>query len=134
MSTPEPPTCGKGLAENSALPALMGKLLAAMVENLEAHMKALDLTDQNSRQEYEAYESLVKSYRQIAVQFQSTASEMPGYRDLPMGSHDEQAMTHPRMREAFEKFVGHKRELLGLLQQTAERDDTLLEAMGAHNR
>jgi hypothetical protein len=49
MSTPEPPTCGKGLAENSALPALMGKLLAAMVENLEAHMKALDLTDQNSR-------------------------------------------------------------------------------------
>lgn len=134
MSTPEPPTCGKGLAENSALPALMGKLLAAMVENLEAHMKALDLTDQNSRQEYEAYESLVKSYRQIAVQFQSTASEMAGYRDLPMGSHDEQAMTHPRMREAFEKFVGHKRELLGLLQQTAERDDTLLEAMGAHNR
>lgn len=134
MSTPEPPTCGKGLAENSALPALMGKLLAAMVENLEAHMKALDLTDQNSRQEYEAYESLVKSYRQIAVQLQSTAREMAGYRDLPMGSHDEQAMTHPRMREAFEKFVGHKRELLGLLQQTAERDDTLLEAMGAHNR
>jgi hypothetical protein len=50
-----------------------------------------------------------------------------------MGRHDEQAMAHARVREAFEKFVGHKRELLGLLQQTAERDDTLLEAMRAHN-
>lgn len=134
MSTPEQPTCGKGLAENSVLPAKMGGLLEAMVENLEAHRKSLDLTDQNSRQEYEAYESLVKAYRQIAVELQSTAQEMAGYRNLPMGRHDERAMTHPRVRDSFEKFVQRKRELLDLLTQTAERDNKLLEVMRAHIR
>jgi len=133
MSAPEQPTCGKGLAENSVLPAKMGELIAAMVENLETHMKALDLTDQNSRREYEAYERLVKAYGQIAVQLQSTANEMAGYRNLPMGRHDEKAMTHPRVGDAFEKFVQHKRELLDLLEQAEERDAKLLEAMRVHN-
>src|SRR5688500_16108174 len=133
MSAPEQPTCGKGLAENSVLPAKMGQLIAAMVENLETHMKALDLTDQNSRREYEAYERLVKAYGQIAVQLQSTANEMAGYRNLPMGRHDEKAMTHPRVGDAFERFVQHKRELLDLLEQAEERDAKLLEAMRVHN-
>ena len=133
MSAPEQPTCGKGLAENSVLPAKMGELIAAMVENLETHIKALDLTDQNSRREYEAYERLVKAYGQIAVQLQSTANEMAGYRNLPMGRHDEKAMTHPRVGDAFEKFVQHKRELLDLLEQAEERDAKLLEAMRVHN-
>jgi len=133
MSAPEQPTCGKGLAENSVLPAKMGELIAAMVENLETHMKALDLTDQNSRREYEAYERLVKAYGQIAVQLQSTANEMAGYRNLPMGRHDEKAMTHPRVGDAFERFVQHKRELLDLLEQAEERDAKLLEAMRVHN-
>src|SRR5919106_3608256 len=107
MSTSGQPTCGKGLAENSVLPAKMGELIAAMVENLDAHREALDLTDQNSRKEYEAYERRVNAYRQIAIQLRSTAAEMAGYRDFPMGRHDEKAMTHPRVREAFEKFVRH---------------------------
>jgi DNA repair exonuclease SbcCD ATPase subunit len=129
MSASEPQTCGKGLAENSALPAKLGELISAMAENLEAHWKALDLTDQNSRSEYEAYEKLLKELRQIAAQLSVTASEMAEYRDLPMGRHDEKAMTHPRLREAFENFVQHKRELWELLEQTEERDHKLLEVM-----
>jgi hypothetical protein len=97
-------------------------------------MKALDLTDPNSRAEYDAYEKLVKEFQQITVQLQATADQMAGYRDLPMGKHDENAMIHPGVRESFEKFVKHKREFLSLLKQTAERDDQLLEMMGAHNR
>lgn len=127
-------TCGKGLAENSALPAKLGELISAMAENLEAHRKALDLTDQNSRAEYEAYEKLLKELRQIAAQLSVTASEMAGYHDLPMGRHDEQAMTHPRVREAFENFVRHKQELLELLEQTEERDHKLLRAMGVNKQ
>ena len=126
----EQQTCGKGLAENSALPAKLGELISAMAENLEAHRKALDLTDQNSRAEYEAYEKLLKELRQIAAQLSVTASEMARYRDLPMGRHDEQAMTHPRVGKAFENFVQHKQELLELLEQTEERDHKLLKAMG----
>ncbi len=134
MSASDQQTCGKGLAENSVLPAKLGELISAMAENLDVHRKALDLTDRNSRAEYEAYEKLLKDLRQIAAQLSVTASEMAGYRDLPMGRHDERAMTHPRVREAFEKFVQRKQELLTLLELTTERDDKLLEVMRVHNQ
>jgi hypothetical protein len=129
MNTSEQQTCGKGLAENSVLPAKLGELISAMAGNLDAHRKALDLTDQNSRTEDDAYEKLLKELRQTAAQLSVTAQEMAEYRDLPMGRHDEKAMTHPRVRDAFEKFVQHKRELLELLEQTEERDHKLLEIM-----
>jgi hypothetical protein len=132
MSTQDQPTCGKGLAENSVLPAKLSELLAAMVENLESHMKALDLADPNSRTEYDAYERLAKEHRQIAIQLQSVADQMAGYRGLLMGRHDEKAMAHPRVRDAFEKLVRRKQELLTLLEQMAERDNKLLEAMRVH--
>jgi hypothetical protein len=129
MNASEQQTCGKGLAENSVLPAKLGELISAMAGNLDVHRKALDLTDQNSRAEDDAYEKLLKELRQVAAQLSVTASQMTEYRDLPMGQHDEKAMTHPRVREAFEKFVRHKRELLELLEQTEERDHKLLEVM-----
>jgi hypothetical protein len=134
VSRSDQPTCGKGLAENSVLPARLGSLLSAMAENLEVHMQALDLTDQNSRAEYEAYGELVKQLHQAASQLQATAHQMAGYRDLPMGKHDEQAMTHPEVRETFEKFVTQKQELSSLLEQTAERDNNLLETMRSQSR
>ena len=132
MNIPEQPTCGKGLAENSVLPARIGNLLAAMAENLDVHMKALDLTDPNSRAEHQAYEGLVAEIQKAAEQLEETANRMAGYRDLPMGRHDEQAMAHPRVRETFERFVQQKQELLSLLHQTAERDHKLLEIMRGH--
>jgi hypothetical protein len=132
MSISDGQTCGKGLAENSILPAKLGELIAAMADNLEAHMKALDLADVNSKQEFEAYESLVRGQRDIVSKLTAIAQEMAGYRDLPMGRHDEQAMTQPRVGEAFEKFVQSKQELLTLLEQTAERDQQLLDIMRLH--
>jgi hypothetical protein len=133
MNAPEPQTCGKGLAENSILPAKLGELMAAMADNLAAHMKALDLTDVDSKQEYEAYKDLVREQREIAAKLAATAQEMAGYRHLPMGKHDEKAMTHARVREAFEKFVQHKQELLALLEQMTERDYQLLEVIRLHS-
>ena len=129
MSTSEQQTCGKGLAENSALPAKLGELISAMAGNLDAHRKALDLTDQNSRTEDDAYEKLLRELRQIAAQLSLTAQQMAEYRDLPMGRHDQEAMIHPRVRNAFEKFVQHKQELMELLEQTEEQDHKLLEIM-----
>ena len=131
MSTVDQPTCGKGLAENSILPAKLGEVLDAMAENLEIHRKALDLTDHHSRAEFDAYDGLVKELRQSASQLEATARHMAGYRDLPMGRHDEQAMTDPGVREAFEKFMKQKHELVLLLKQTSERDDQLLAMMDA---
>jgi methyl-accepting chemotaxis protein len=132
MSTSEPQTCGKGLAENSILPAKLGEVIDALAGNLEAHMPALDQTDPNSQVEYRAYENLTKQFRQIADQFQETAQEMAGYQDLPMGRHDQEALTHPRIRAAFENFVQRKQELRALLEQTTQRDNQLLEMIRSH--
>jgi hypothetical protein len=44
-SMEEEPTCGKGLAEQSVLPAKLGQLMASLADNLEVHLKALDLPD-----------------------------------------------------------------------------------------
>ena len=129
MSAMNGQTCGKGLAENSVLPAKVGMLISAMAENLDAHRKALDLTDAKSKAEDDAYEKLLKELRQVAAQLSVTADEMARCRDLAMGRHDEQAMTHTRVREAFEQFVQRKRELMEFLQQTEDRDHQFLEMM-----
>ncbi|HEX3234031.1 MAG TPA: hypothetical protein VHR41_07520 [Gemmatimonadales bacterium] len=122
-------TCGKGLAEHSILPAKMGEWTAAMAENLELHLETLDLTDENSRREREAYHGLASNYRQMATQLRTTAGQMAGYRDLPMGRHDPKAMASPGIRAAFEGFVNLEQELLALLQKRVEQDRRMLAVM-----
>jgi hypothetical protein len=123
------PTCGKGLAEHSALPAKLADLEDALAENLELHQKTLDLRDDNSRAELEAYARLAKAHRAIASQLRATAAEMAGYRDLPMGAHDEKALGDPKLLDAFATFVTREQELLALLQHAIERDQQMLAAV-----
>jgi hypothetical protein len=125
----EQSTCGMGLAEHAVLPAKLGELAASVAENLEVHVKALDLQDRNAEREHVAYVSLAKQHREIAAQLEAMANEMAGYRELPMGKHDEKAMSEPRVLEAFERFVKVKQELLVLLQKQAEQDQSMLVAM-----
>jgi hypothetical protein len=126
----EEPTCGKGLAENSVLPAKLGDLTAALAEVLEVHTKALDRSDENSRQERDVYLDLVKQHREIAARLQATARQMAGYRDLPMGRHDEAAMSGPEPLAVFERFVKLEQELLALLQSRVEQHRQMLGEMG----
>jgi formiminotetrahydrofolate cyclodeaminase len=123
------PTCGKGLAEHSALPAKLGELIASMAENLEIHRQSLDSNDENSRKEHDAYVKLAKELRSIAAQLQATAKHMDGYRDLPMGRHDEQALADPKVHEAFATLVRLEQELLALLAASLQRDEQMLVAM-----
>jgi hypothetical protein len=122
-------TCGQGLAEHSVLPAKLGQLTAALTEILETHAKALDRTDANARREYDAYQQVAQAQRKTAAELQAIAEQMAGYRDLPMGRHDEKAMTAPVNAEAFEKFVTLEQELLALLQQRLARDQSMLGEM-----
>jgi hypothetical protein len=119
-------TCGQGLAEHSSLPAKLGELTAAVAENLELHMKALDLNDENAKREHDAYQKLVLEHRQTASELHATAEEMVGYRDLPMGRHDGMAMSDPLLLRAFERFVSLEQELLWLLQERIARDQKML--------
>jgi transposase len=119
-------TCGKGLAEHSALPAKLAELIGSVADNLEIHMKALDLSDANAMKERDAYESLTRQHRQIASLLRATAAEMAGYRDLPMGRHDETAMSSPQLIDAFEALVSTRRETVELLQAMLKQEETML--------
>jgi hypothetical protein len=123
------PTCGQGLAERSVLPAKVGGVISSLAEILELHMKALDLTDENAKKEHDAYRQLTREYQKIAAQLEATAQRMAGYRDLPMGRHDQKAMSCPQVREAFEKFVTREQELEALLQNRIDEDRRMLIEM-----
>jgi hypothetical protein len=122
-------TCGKGLAASAVLPERLGAVLAAMTEVLLVHMEALDPEDDASRREHEAYRRVSQQLGQMASQLDALTREMAAYRDLPMGRHDMEAMNRPTVRESFAAFVGRKRELLTLLQETEESDREMLEQM-----
>jgi hypothetical protein len=126
MTMEDQRTCGKGLAEHSALPAKMGELTASVAENLELHMKALDLNDDHSKEEHHAYLELAEEHRKIAAQLDATAARMARYRDLPMGNHDQKAMTAPKVLATFERFVNLEQELLALLQKRLDQDRKML--------
>jgi hypothetical protein len=123
------PTCGKGLAEHATLPAKIGELIGALAGVLEFHQTALDLTDANARKEHDAYVALAKGHRDIAARLATITREMTGYRDLPMGRHDFQALASPEAIDAFDKFVALEQEVRDLLQEAVERDQKMLEDM-----
>lgn len=124
-------TCGRGLEEHSALPAKLAELLDAVAVVLDLHMKALDLTDESSRKEHEAYRRLTNEHNEVAAQLHMTATEMAGYRDLPMGRHDPKAMAAPAVVDAFEKFVKLEQELVTLLERRVKKDRQILIQMRA---
>jgi hypothetical protein len=125
----EQQTCGRGLAEHSALPAQLAEVTEAMADNLQVHMAALELDDEPAREEHAVYLRLVEEQRQAAGRLRAVASELAAARDLPMGRHDEQAMQSPEVGHAFQRFVEAKRGLLALLQRMVEQDQQLLAQM-----
>jgi hypothetical protein len=125
----EEQTCGKGLAQNAALPERLSELIVALAGVLETHMKALDLTDENSRTEHDAYGRLAQQHRETAAQLAATAREMAGYRGLPMGRHNMDMMAGPEPLVAFERYVSVKLDLVTLLQETLAQEEAMLAAM-----
>jgi hypothetical protein len=125
------PTCGKGLAEHSALPGQMSSLLYALADNLDRHMGGLDLRDPNSQEEHAAYASLRGQFHELSASLKKTAEEMASYRDLPMGAHDMVALSTPEVAHAFESFVAEEEALLGLLSKSVARDHAMLTGMKA---
>jgi hypothetical protein len=123
------PTCGQGLAAHAALPAKLGELTAAVAEVLDTHTKALDLDDENARQEHAAYLKLAEQHRETAAQLLATGEEMAGYRDLPVARHDPTVMRSPEVVDTFEKFVKVEHELLALLHGRVEQDLAMLRQM-----
>jgi hypothetical protein len=118
----EQQTCGRGLAEHSALPAQLAEVTEAMADILRVHMQALELDDEPAREEHAVYLRLAEEQRQAAGRLHAIAAEMAAARDLPMGRHDQQAMRSPEVGDALARFVKARDELGDLLGQMAEQD------------
>jgi hypothetical protein len=127
----EQQTCGRGLAEHSALPAQLAEVTEAMASNLQVHMQALELDDEPAREEHAVYLRLAEEQRQAAARLRAVANEMAAARDLPMGRHDAQTMSSPEVGDAFQRFVKAKQQLLALLQGMVEQDRRMLAEMGS---
>jgi hypothetical protein len=125
----EQPTCGQGLAENAPLPAKLAELTASLAENLEAHLRTLDLDDEDARREHEVYQELARRHRDAAARLAAAAEQMAAQRDLPMGRHDPAALASPEVAGAFRRFVDRKQELLALLQRQLDQDRRMLAGM-----
>jgi uncharacterized protein (DUF2336 family) len=123
-------TCGQGVADNAVLPALLAEVTEAMASNLQVHMAALELDDEPARQEHAVYLRLTEEHRQASARLRGISQEMAAARDLPMGRHDQQAMSSPEVAEAFQRLVRAKQELLALLQRMVEQDQGMLAKMG----
>jgi hypothetical protein len=130
----EQQTCGRGLAEHSALPARLAEVTEAMATNLQVHMQALELDDEPAREEHAVYLRLAEEQRQAAARLRAVAAEMAAARDLPMGRHDEQTMSSPEVGDAFQRFVTAKQELLTLLQRMVSDDQRMLAETGGSGR
>ena len=123
------PTCGKGLAASSMLPAALGAVAASLSEVLVAHQASLDVTDADAKREHDAYQDIADAHRLIAAQLDAAAKRMAAYQDLPMGPHDVKVIAGPRAVNAFVHFVQREEELLALLQRRLEEDRAMLAEM-----
>ena len=56
----------------------------------------------------------------------AAADVMTRQKDLPMGRHDERALSDPALMVPFERFVAREEDLLELLQRDLERNRVMV--------
>jgi hypothetical protein len=122
-------TCGKGMAQNSVVPAALAEVTGRLAGNLEVHMRALDRDDAAAAQEHAVYERVARGLRGAAADLRAASEEMAAARDLPMGRHDMDAMTSPDVLEAFERSVAAEDALHALLGERRAWREAMLAAM-----
>jgi uncharacterized protein YndB with AHSA1/START domain len=122
------PSCGRGLAQHSTIPAKMAAMLSALAETLSTHRAMLVLEDPASQREDEVYDELARTFANIASLTQKAAERMASQHELPMGKHDMSAWGAAQM-QAFQRFVAAEGRLLAHAKVAAERDQKMLESM-----
>ena len=125
----EEPTCGQGVAEHAPLPRLVGALMDAVADNLDAHLPGLVADDPDTQHEKRVYEQLAAQHRDVATRLCALGDEMAGCRDLPMGAHDFGALSSQPVTEALARMIRAETDLLALLTQQLEQHRVILNGM-----
>jgi hypothetical protein len=89
-------------------------------------MPTLDRSDPAAEREHAVYEQLAADHRSVAAQLRALGDAMAAQRDLPMGRHDESALSSPAVIEALGRFVTAERELRAVLERGLARDEAML--------
>jgi len=124
-------TCGRGLAQNTVVPAALAAVATGLAQNLEVHVRALAPGDAAAAQEQRVYERVAHSLRSAAADLQAAAAEMASAVDLPMGAHDMSAMATTDALGAFESYVAAGDDLRRLLDAQHEENEQMLTAIRA---
>jgi hypothetical protein len=127
----EEPTCGRGLAQTSVVPAGLAAVAEGLAENLEVHVRALDPGDAAAAQERAVYDRVARRLRSAVSDLRAAATEMAAAVHLPMGAHDIAAITTTDALEAFEHCVAAEDDLRRLLEARREDNEQMLTAIRA---
>ena len=73
--------CGRGLADQAAVPGRIADLMAAVAATLEAHIAALDAEDESAQVERRVYDRLAHAHRRIASELLAVREESDSLRD-----------------------------------------------------
>ncbi len=102
----------------AVLPEKLAELLHARAEVLERHTRAVDPHSEAGRRERDIYSALVRAHRTVAADLERLATQMSGYRDMPMAPHDVAIMRDPGgQAKAYEHFQRLEYELAEVLQK-----------------
>jgi hypothetical protein len=126
MDDQEEPTCGRGMAASAVVPSALAAVAAGIAQNLDVHIRALDVGDPAAAREKDVYARVVHHLRRAAVDLHAAAEEMAAAVDLPMGAHDMAAMTTPDVLDAFAGLVAAEDGLRRLLEERRADNEEML--------
>jgi hypothetical protein len=126
---PEAPTCGQGLAQHADFPRLMAQLLEAVAANLMAHLPSLAASDADTQREKLVYQQLAQRHRDAAAVLAALSEDMAGCSEMPMGSHDLDALSGSEMTDALTDMIRGETELLVAVEQQLTEHKAILDEM-----
>ena len=127
----EEPTCGQGLAEHALVPQLIAAFMNATADNLVTHLPMLVAGDADTLHERSVYEHLSKRHREAAAMLDAIATEMKEHRDMRMGQHDVEAMSHEDVTKALESMVRAEAQLVAQLELQLADHRAMVDEMGS---
>ena len=100
----------------------------AVADNLVTHLPMLVAGDEDTRHERRTYEHLSRRHHEAAAMLQALATEMAEVRDMPMGQHDFEAMSHDDMAKALAGLIRAEEQLVTQLQAQLAEHRSMLDA------
>jgi hypothetical protein len=129
MSTDET-TCGEEMAADAEVPEKLGRLMAHVAENMEAHARWA-ATDRHGQREHDDLMAAAREYRSIADACGRAAVIMRSMHDLPATPHDPTRLDRAGHTRWMRAKIAMQVEFADLLRRHAELSKKVVAAIEA---